>query len=55
MSNTNYNYQLTVDEDNVLTQMVSFFEDMGCPDNMNEDDFKSLSNKIFNNLGSQNA
>ena len=55
MSNTNYNYQLNEGEDNILTQMVSFFEDMGCPDNMNEDDFKSLSDKVFNNYGSKNG
>ena len=45
-----YNYTLTTDEDQVLLDMIQFFDDMGLPDHIDSKAFESLSNKFFKNV-----
>ena len=45
-----YNYTLTTDEDQVLLDMIQFFDDMGLPDSFDSKAFESLSNKFFKNV-----
>ena len=45
-----YNYTLTTDEDQVLLDMIQFFDDMGLPDSFDSKAFESLSNKFFKNI-----
>ena len=45
-----YNYTLTTDEDQVLLDMIQFFDDMGLPDSFDSKAFESLSNKFFGNI-----
>ena len=40
-----FTYTLTTDEDQVLLDMIQYFDDMGLPDS-----FDSLSNKFFKNV-----
>ena len=49
-----YTYTLTTDEDQVLLDMIQFFDDMGLPDQINSKAFESLSTKFFNNAGVHN-
>jgi len=44
-----YTYNLTSDEDSVLLDMITFFDDMGWINESNQDAYESLSNKFFNN------
>jgi len=43
-------YRLTSNEDQVLLDMITFFEDCGLPDNINSDDYESFTNKFFANV-----
>ena len=45
-----YNYTLTTDEDQVLLDMIQFFDDMGLPDSFDSKAFDSLSDKFFKNV-----
>jgi len=45
-----YTYTLTTDEDQVLLDMIQFFDDMGLPDSFDSKAFESLSNKFFKNV-----
>ena len=45
-----FTYRLTSNEDQVLLDMITFFNDCGLPDIINSDDFDSLSNKFFANV-----
>ena len=45
-----YTYTLTTDEDQVLLDMIQFFDDMGLPDSFDSKAFESLSNKFFGNI-----
>jgi len=45
-----YTYTLTTDEDQVLLDMIQFFDDMGLPDSIDSKAFDSLSDKFFKNV-----
>ena len=45
-----YNYTLTTDEDQVLLDMIQFFDDLGLPDHIDSKAYESLSNKFFKNV-----
>ena len=45
-----FNYKLTTDEDQVLLDMIQYFDDMGLPDSFDSKAFESLSNKFFKNV-----
>ena len=45
-----YTYRLTTDEDQVLLDMIQYFDDMGLPDSFDSKAFESLSNKFFKNV-----
>ena len=45
-----YTYTLTTDEDQVLLDMIQFFDDLGLPDHIDSKAFESLSNKFFKNV-----
>ena len=45
-----YTYTLTTDEDQVLLDMIQFFDDMGLPDSFDAKAFESLSGKFFKNV-----
>ena len=45
-----FTYTLTTDEDQVLLDMINFFDDMGLPDSFDSKAFESLSNKFFKNV-----
>ena len=47
---TKYTYTLTTDEDQVLLDMIQFFDDMGLPDSFDAKAFESLSDKFFKNV-----
>ena len=47
---TKYTYKLTTDEDQVLLDMIQYFDDMGLPDSFDSKAFESLSNKFFKNV-----
>ena len=47
---THYSYRLTTDEDQVLLDMIQFFDDLGLPDHIDSKAFESLSNKFFKNI-----
>ena len=42
-------YELNTDEDQVLLDMIQFFDDVGLPDHIDSDAFDSLSEKFFAN------
>ena len=46
-----YTYKLTTDEDQVLLDMIQFFNDLGLPSHIDSKAFESLSDKFFNNIG----
>ena len=48
---TQYTYKLNTDEDQVLLDMIQFFDDLGLPDHIDSKAFESLSDKFFNNIG----
>ena len=45
-----FTYTLTTDEDQVLLDMINFFDDMGLPDHIDSKAFDSLSDKFFKNV-----
>ena len=45
-----YTYKLNTDEDQVLLDMIQFFDDLGLPDHIDSKAFESLSNKFFKNV-----
>ena len=45
-----FTYRLTSNEDQVLLDMITFFEACGLPDNINSDDYESFTNKFFANV-----
>ena len=46
--NTN---KLTTDEDQVLLDVIQYFNDLGLPSHIDSKAFESLSDKFFNNIG----
>lgn len=48
-----YNYTFTTDEDQVLLDMLQFFDDMGLPEHIDQKAYDSLSDKFFKNNSSQ--
>ena len=47
---TKYSYKLTTDEDQVLLDMIQYFNDLGLPDHIDPKSFESLSDKFFSNI-----
>ena len=45
-----FTYTLTTDEDQVLLDMIQFFDDMCLPDHIDSKAFDSLSDKFFKNV-----
>ena len=45
-----YTYKLNTDEDQVLLDMIQFFDDLGLPDHIDSKAFESLSDKFFSNI-----
>ena len=45
-----YTYKLTTDEDQLLLDLIQFFDDLGLPDHIDSKAFESLSNKFFKNV-----
>ena len=48
---TKYTYKLTTDEDQVLLDIIQYFNDLGLPDHIDAKAFESLSDKFFSNIG----
>ena len=42
-------YEFNTDEDQVLLDMIQFFDDVGLPDHIDQESFDSLSEKFFAN------
>ena len=47
---TQHTYKLTTDEDQVLLDMIQFFDDLGLPDHIDSKAYDSLSNKFFKSI-----
>ena len=47
---TQFKYNLTTEEDQVLLDMIQYFDDLGLPDHIDSKAFESLSNKFFKNV-----
>ena len=45
-----FTYTLTTDEDQVLLDMIQYFDDLGLPDHIDSRSFESLSDKFFSNI-----
>ena len=45
-----YTYKLNTDEDQVLLDVIQYFNDLGLPDHIDSKAFESLSNKFFKNV-----
>ena len=45
-----YNYTLTTDEDQVLLDMIQFFDDLGLPDHIDSKAYDSLCRKFFKDI-----
>ena len=45
-----YTYRLTTGEDQVLLDMIQYFNDLGLPDHIDSKAFESLSDKFFSNI-----
>ena len=45
-----FTYTLTTDEDQVLLDMIQYFDDLGLPDHIDLKAFDSLSDKFFKNV-----
>ena len=48
---TQYTYKLNTDEDEVLLDVIQYFNDIGLPDHIDAKAFESLSDKFFSNIG----
>ena len=46
-----YTYKLNTDEDQVLLDIIQYFNDLGLPDHIDAKAFESLSDKFFSNIG----
>ena len=46
-----YTYNLTTDDDQVLLDMIQYFDYLGLPDHIDAKAFESLSDKFFSNIG----
>ena len=46
-----YTYKLNTDEDQVLLDIIQYFNDLGLPDHIDSKAFESLSDKFFSNIG----
>ena len=46
-----YTYKLNTDEDQVLLDVIQYFNDLGLPSQIDSKAFESLSDKFFNNIG----
>ena len=46
-----FTYKLNTDEDQVLLDIIQYFNDLGLPDHIDAKAFESLSDKFFNNIG----
>ena len=47
---TQFTYKLNTDEDQVLLDVIQFFNDLGLPDHIDSKAFESLSDKFFSNI-----
>ena len=47
---TQFTYNLTSDEDQVLLDMIQYFDDLGLPDHIDPKAFDTLSDKFFKNV-----
>jgi len=45
-----FTYTLTTDEDQVLLDMIQYFNDLGLPGHIDSKAFESLSDKFFSNI-----
>ena len=45
-----YTYKLNTDEDQVLLDVIQYFNDIGLPDHIDAKAFESLSDKFFSNI-----
>ena len=45
-----YTYKLNTDEDQVLLDIIQYFNDLGLPDHIDSRSFESLSDKFFSNI-----
>ena len=45
-----FTYTFTTDEDQVLLDMIQYFNDLGLPDHIDPKAFESLSDKFFSNI-----
>ena len=45
-----YTYKLNTDEDQVLLDVIQYFNDIGLPDHIDSKAFESLSDKFFSNI-----
>ena len=45
-----FTYNLTTEEDQVLLDMIQYFDDLGLPDHIDSEAFDSLSEKFFKNV-----
>ena len=50
MNNTINTYSLNVDEDQVLLDMIQYFDDLGLPDHIDSKAYDSLCTKFFQNV-----
>ena len=47
---TKYSYKLTTDEDQVLLDIIQYFNDLGLPSHIDSKAFESLSDKFFKDI-----
>ena len=47
---TKYTYTLTTDEDQVLLDMIQYFDDLGLPDHIDSKAYDSLCRKFFKDI-----
>ena len=45
-----FTYNLTTDEDQVLLDMIQYFDDLGLPDNIDPKAYDSLCRKFFKDI-----
>ena len=43
-----FKYQFTTDEDQVMLDMLQYFDDIGLPSHIDQKAYKSFSDKFFN-------
>ena len=48
-----YTYKLNTDEDQVLLDVIQYFNDIGLPDHIDAKAFESLSDKFFSNISGE--